>query len=596
MADPAPVKISSLTDFPGQMQDGGFIPLDDGANAYRFTPRRMADYTVGSAASYAAGLPGAIARTAKAKLSEVVSVLDFGAVADGVKDNTSAFQAALDTGRSVLVPCVPKPGVAFRIAGTLRFKASGQQMFGHGFGPSGSRVEFDNGAADCILIGETNATLNEIAVRNIQFIGTKKTAGRFAYAEGASRVLFEDLMVSGFMSGIEQGPNCNTMRIHRVHITGMRGGPNDFAIAQTGIPGIGQADIMDISQCSTGPDTGARAGRPTTLLIRGGRGSLAVYGLRSVSMGRGVWITDHMSTTSGTASNIYFFNCGVDFPEYESWRFDYGTSVFASNSYLFGSQNADGIYIGEKARSISIHGGKCSGNFLNGIAIHGYEISVSNPNIGQNSGQAIGTLDGIRIGPTAKSVTVTGGQSGRSAGSSGRHRNGVRIDAGATYVVIAALGLEGNIGPGIVDDSGIATIVGCPNYNESHINGVRLFGSDTITPAIEPTGTDRTLRIRTPGTGFLLMGNHGRDHFAVGTSADTVVVNRLRAIGAATGGVPGIIAEGADTDIDIQVTAKGGGLLRLGTPVDAVGATATDVFRVKSSAGVVYELLARRVV
>jgi parallel beta-helix repeat protein len=47
---------------------------------------------------------GAVATTVQAKLRETVSVKDFGAVGDGVADDTVAIQAALDTGRAIYFP------------------------------------------------------------------------------------------------------------------------------------------------------------------------------------------------------------------------------------------------------------------------------------------------------------------------------------------------------------------------------------------------------------------------------------------------------------------------------------------------------------
>ena len=57
-----------------------------------------------SAIDYNQGETGAADRTVKAKLQEFVSVKDFGAVGDGVTDDTSAFQAAVNTLDKVYMP------------------------------------------------------------------------------------------------------------------------------------------------------------------------------------------------------------------------------------------------------------------------------------------------------------------------------------------------------------------------------------------------------------------------------------------------------------------------------------------------------------
>ena len=54
--------------------------------------------------TYNQGGTGAIDTTVKAKLQETVSVKDFGAVGDGVTDDTAAIQAALNTQKSVVFP------------------------------------------------------------------------------------------------------------------------------------------------------------------------------------------------------------------------------------------------------------------------------------------------------------------------------------------------------------------------------------------------------------------------------------------------------------------------------------------------------------
>lgn len=61
--------------------------------------------------------------------SRVVSVTDFGAVGDGVTDDTAAFQAALNVGGEI---SVPEPAVEYLITGTLTVTQPGTALIGGG--------------------------------------------------------------------------------------------------------------------------------------------------------------------------------------------------------------------------------------------------------------------------------------------------------------------------------------------------------------------------------------------------------------------------------------------------------------------------------
>ncbi len=74
------------------------------------------------------GGAGAVAQTILAKSEESVSVKDFGAVGDGVADDTVPIQRALDTGRNVMVP----PG-EYRLTASLTLAADHQAIFAHGW-------------------------------------------------------------------------------------------------------------------------------------------------------------------------------------------------------------------------------------------------------------------------------------------------------------------------------------------------------------------------------------------------------------------------------------------------------------------------------
>ena len=71
---------------------------------------------------------GATARTLQDKLRDVVSVKDFGAVGDGVADDTAAIQAALNTGLSVFIPPTTS---YYKISAALNLMGN-QKIFGEG--------------------------------------------------------------------------------------------------------------------------------------------------------------------------------------------------------------------------------------------------------------------------------------------------------------------------------------------------------------------------------------------------------------------------------------------------------------------------------
>lgn len=74
-------------------------------------------------------------RTVQAKLRETVSVQDFGAVGDGVTDDTAAIQAAIATGEYLYFP---KPDVFYNVASSLNITVPFEAGLYHVFGGAGS--------------------------------------------------------------------------------------------------------------------------------------------------------------------------------------------------------------------------------------------------------------------------------------------------------------------------------------------------------------------------------------------------------------------------------------------------------------------------
>lgn len=89
-----------------------------------------------------------VTTTVENKLAQYVSVTDFGAVGDGVADDTVAIQAALDTSHSVLLP-----QGTYKITAQLVFGASCSGLTGEGMYLSVISKEFNGNAILCDTSG-----------------------------------------------------------------------------------------------------------------------------------------------------------------------------------------------------------------------------------------------------------------------------------------------------------------------------------------------------------------------------------------------------------------------------------------------------------
>lgn len=88
-------------------------------------------------------------RQLRYRFADVVNVKDFGAVGDGVTDDTKAIQAALDAGKKVFIPA----GV-YLCNRELEIKTQGQKIYGAGAG-----VGYDNGRNNPVIDYDDVTTL-----------------------------------------------------------------------------------------------------------------------------------------------------------------------------------------------------------------------------------------------------------------------------------------------------------------------------------------------------------------------------------------------------------------------------------------------------
>lgn len=136
---------------------------------------------------------GAVVRTAQSKMRDTVSVKDFGAVGDGVADDTAAFVAALASSDYVFVPPgIYKVGAQIDITGNKTIEGSG----GGNHEALPSRINFTAPSGNCF--SATSAEFGGITIRNLSITGGN---GSYAIRSSRPQSVFENLKMEPFTGG-----------------------------------------------------------------------------------------------------------------------------------------------------------------------------------------------------------------------------------------------------------------------------------------------------------------------------------------------------------------------------------------------------------
>jgi hypothetical protein len=140
-----------------------------------------------SVVSYNQGGAGAVSRTVANRLRDFVSVKDFGAVGNGVADDTAAIQAALDANLAVYIPAG-----SYKVSAQLDLQ-SGSTLFGDG---SASEITCANGDISIIYgLSTDNCTVRNIKV-NVTVAGTTAYTGAVHF-ETSENCLIENVEIEG---------------------------------------------------------------------------------------------------------------------------------------------------------------------------------------------------------------------------------------------------------------------------------------------------------------------------------------------------------------------------------------------------------------
>jgi hypothetical protein len=405
------------------------------------------DQTPGSSVAFIQAGAGAVTRNMQDKARESVSVKDFGAVGNGIADDTLKIQDAINslasTGGDVVFPFG-----TYKTTGTIRISSNRTSLVfqdGAKLLPVGNfdSIRFESQTSATFIYGNkiVNGLLDE----------TGKTGGRTLVARYVAESNFELNSGNGYDGVLID--TFNTVDL-TARLTNYTATVCDYVRVQGGASGQARSDVLRIHS-----------------LVMGGN---------YVDGQDGLVIDGFVHTVSGT--HVYAINVGgkplhalnsvgaTDIPSFLTF-FDLETDYCKSAVYLQtcqvvelvactinGARADHGVFIGNGCIDARINGGRFTGSALAGIAvsnagtiIRGAKLAFNSSNVSPVTG-TLNTYPGILIGGTSSGVVVTGCRSGDAATSTFQ-RHGIQIDTGATNFIVSNNDVRDNATSGIADGS-----------------------------------------------------------------------------------------------------------------------------------------------
>jgi len=179
--------------------------------------------------SYVPPYTNSVATNVGDKLAQTVSVKDFGAVGDGVTDDTVAFFNALTNGFNVYVPEGTYLVGASNSTGCRITSGNGYHLFGDGEKSIIKRVSYDPENANIIFdSGSASTFIDDVKISNLKFLGDvaslghNELYGHMIRMGGVRRVLIEKCYFEGPRSDallIDSGPGGPLSERHNFDVT-----------------------------------------------------------------------------------------------------------------------------------------------------------------------------------------------------------------------------------------------------------------------------------------------------------------------------------------------------------------------------------------
>jgi hypothetical protein len=364
------------------------------------------------------------------------NVKGYGAIGNGVSDDTFAFLNAMATGKPVYAP-----SGTYKLTSGLTISTNGQRFFGDG---EEKTILVPSGNFDVVTLG---AGVDHCGVELMTINAQGMTGGYIINSNGADRVYLAHLRINSPYN-VARVYECNRYLAELVYVQGPRG-PYAWR-CEGALPN--RSDVVALIDVNIGGDASCVW---DGISVDGALNTLHLDRVTVVNYNRGI----HYTANATDALFVVATDFEADFGKGEALRLEAGQDFWFINSYMQGSGSFGGapkslVFAGANVSNLRINSSFLTTNFgddLLDLACEDINISSSElllPNFAN-----IGANDVVRLRGTVRRARLHNNQYGGRKGVGTVARYGVSVESGARGVQVSGDFYGCRIAP-ILDNSG----------------------------------------------------------------------------------------------------------------------------------------------
>jgi hypothetical protein len=388
--------------------------------------------------SFATASNSTTPRTLAARFGEIVSVKDFGAVGNGVANDTAAFNAAIAHINTTAARTLYIPSGAYLVGALSPITSPGVSVFGDG--AYGSELRDTSGTSNLLTFGDGVSTYDGASVSNLYLntAVTSKTAGAAIFLHKTFQTYIDNVRIANHFQGIRV-TNSVMCWINTVNILFPR--PLGVGILIDGNSGNDHyiSNVFIAGNSLSQPLAGIKIDQTFATWITNCSVLSTGIGLYC-SPGAGQ-IVEHLFL-----SNNAFDTCANYGMLFQGGGTGIVRRVMSTQDWSATNQLSNILIDPPNGSGFSFQGLRCYNGQQHGIYVLGGEdVRITNSRIEGNGG-VTGNYDGIYIAANVNDISVTNTRIGSAEGFSVVQRYGINIQAGtnANYI-IDSNDLRGNI-------------------------------------------------------------------------------------------------------------------------------------------------------